>query len=147
MLESPFAGLKQGVVPGLVKRGRKAQMVSVDDVGAAARMAFEDPARWAGRRFELAGDELTCEELCAVIARVRGEQGRWRVLTPPDLLLRLLMPRAVASLRTFLDERGTHVDLAEVRRELPGVMDVEAWLRFKGLDQRVLPSGSWCVIA
>ena len=39
--------------------------------------AFERPADFIGRRIELAGEERSAEELCEVIARVRGEVARW----------------------------------------------------------------------
>jgi hypothetical protein len=59
------------------------------------------------------------------------------------------VPTAVASLRKFLEERGCHVDIASLRREHPGLLTFEEWLRRRGLDKRVLPPAGWaaCTIA
>jgi len=70
-------------VPSLLSRGRRVQLVSVEDVAWFACAAFERPADFVGRRIELAGDERSAEELCEAIARVRGEAGRWHVVSAP----------------------------------------------------------------
>ena len=55
----PAAGIKQGVVPGLLKQGVKSQMISTDDIGAFVLIAWENAdGSWLGRRFEVAGDKL-----------------------------------------------------------------------------------------
>lgn len=65
----------------MLSRGRRVQLVSVEDVAWFACAAFERPADFIGRRIELAGEERSAEELCEVIARVRGEVGRWHVVS------------------------------------------------------------------
>ncbi len=65
----------------MLSRGRRVQLVSVEDVAWFACAAFERPADFVGRRIELAGEERSAEELCEVIARVRGEVGRWHVVS------------------------------------------------------------------
>ncbi len=145
--ESNFAGLRQGVVPSLLSRGRKVQLVSVEDVAWFACAAFERPADFVGRRVELAGDELSAEEVCACIARVRGEPGRWHVVSPPEILLRLVVPTAVASLRRFLEERGCHVDIEALRREHPDLLRFEDWLLRHGYNTKVLPPAGWAACA
>ena len=48
------------------------QMVSVDDVGHAAAVAFENPQAFVGESIDLAGDEKTLEETAAVLSAVTG---------------------------------------------------------------------------
>ena len=50
------------------------QQVSVDDVGAFAAMAFEDPEGWLGREVDLAGDESTMVEIAETFGRVIGRK-------------------------------------------------------------------------
>jgi uncharacterized protein YbjT (DUF2867 family) len=50
------------------------QQVSVEDVGAFAAMAFEDPEGWLGREVDLAGDESTMVELAETFGRVIGRK-------------------------------------------------------------------------
>ncbi len=147
--EGVYTGLRQGIVPNMLSAGRKVQLVSVEDVGWFAARAFERPADFVGRRLELAGDELSAEEVCACIARVRGEEGQWQVVTPPELLLRLVVPSAIASLRAWLEKVGAHVDVAALRREHPELLSFEGWFRARGYATRALPPAGWasCVVA
>jgi uncharacterized protein YbjT (DUF2867 family) len=48
------------------------QMVSNDDVGHAAAVAFENPDEFVGEAIDLAGDERTLEETAAVLSEVTG---------------------------------------------------------------------------
>jgi len=146
-LENAHAGLRQGVVPSLLKPDRRLQLVSVEDVGAVAvRALAEGPSEWGGRRVELAGDTLSAADMAATLARVRGGGEVWRVAPLPEWVL-VFVPKALARLRQFLDERGTAVDVGAVRALHPGVMDFEAWLRFRRLDKRVLAKPNSCVVA
>lgn len=143
----PYSALRQGVVPSLLSAGRRVQLVSAEDLGAFACMAFEQPARWVGRRFELAGDERSAEEICEAIAAARGEAGQWRVVSPPDLLVRMFEPAALARFRGWLEEVGAHVDIEAVRSELPGLMTIEEYLRRRGFDNKELPPAGWMMCA
>ena len=50
------------------------QQASVDDIGAFAAMAFEDPEGWLGREVDLAGDESTMVELAETFGQVMGQK-------------------------------------------------------------------------
>ncbi len=50
------------------------QQVSVDDVGAFAAMAFEDPEGWLGCEVDLAGDESTMLEIAETFGQVWSEK-------------------------------------------------------------------------
>jgi uncharacterized protein YbjT (DUF2867 family) len=52
--------------------GRKLQQVAVDDVARFVALAFERPTEFLGRRFPVAGDELTGLEMAATFARLLG---------------------------------------------------------------------------
>ena len=146
-LLSPFAGMKQGSLPGLVRAGKKAQMVACRDIGVFAGRCFEDPDAHIGKRIELAGDELTMQEMEETIAEVRGEQGQWKVNVPPAWVFALFIPKAIAKLKVFLDEKGSHVDIASLRKVHPALQSFRDWLLSEGLDKKVLPSPGWCVVA
>ena len=73
---------------------------------------------------------------------MRGEEGQWQVVTPPELLLRLVVPSAIASLRSWLERAGAHVDVAALRREHPALLDFELWFRAQGYETRALPPAS-----
>lgn len=145
-LESPFAGIKQGVVPGLLKQGVKSQMISVQDIGRFAVIAFEDPDKWLGRRFEIAGDKLDAGDMAATMARIRGGGEQWRVQVPPEFVFKLFIPKAVGKLREFLRDKGTHVDIEACRAVHPGLMTWEQWAVKEGYAKKQLAQPSMCSV-
>jgi uncharacterized protein YbjT (DUF2867 family) len=140
-MQSPFAGLKQGSVPALLKPSRLVQMISVEDVGWFAARAFEEPQAFMGKRIEIAGETLSADDMATTLARVRGD-GPWTVAPMPDWVT-VFIPKALAKLRTFLADKGTAVDVEAVRKLHPGLMNFEAWLRHQGLDKAKLPAPGW----
>jgi uncharacterized protein YbjT (DUF2867 family) len=145
-MRSPFAGIKQGVMPGLLKPGTRTQMISTIDIGIFAAIAFENPAEWIGKRLEIAGDTMTPEQQVATIARLRGEEGKWTISVPPGWVFKLFVPKAVGTLKEFLEKEGTKVDVDECRRLHPGLMTFEQWLKHEGLDKEVLDKPGMCAV-
>jgi len=106
------------------------QSVAVDDIGAAVAKAFATPAAWAGREFELGGDERTLAEYAAVIgrdigARVDYFQIPWEALKQQNEDLYLM--------NRFLEREGYQADIAALRAEYPGLRTFEQWLAEGGL--------------
>jgi uncharacterized protein YbjT (DUF2867 family) len=126
-MTSSFAGIKQGVVPGLLRQGINAQMISCVDIGIFARIILQDPQTWLGRRLEIAGDNTNAWAQCETLARIRGGKETWKVSIPPDFVFKLFIPKAVAKLRDFLAKKGTRVDVEACRKLHPQLMDFQAW--------------------
>jgi uncharacterized protein YbjT (DUF2867 family) len=76
-----WQGIRQriegGTLPLPLTPETRLQMVAVDDIGGLVAMAFERPAKWQDRAFELAGDELSMGELAKVFSRVTGHEVRY----------------------------------------------------------------------
>jgi len=145
-MQSPFAGIKQGSVPGLTREGVRLQMVCAADVGAiAAKAIAEGPATWAGVRMDLAGDDLTPEEMAATLSRLRGGE-RWRVTRPPGFVLLLFIPAAVSTLKKYLETKTARVDIAAVRAAYPELLSFEGWCRQQGFDKQVFASPNYCTV-
>jgi uncharacterized protein YbjT (DUF2867 family) len=62
--------LAKGIYAAPLPPTRRLAQVAVADIGTVAVRLLEDPARFAGKRFDLAGDELTGNDVIAVLARV-----------------------------------------------------------------------------
>jgi uncharacterized protein YbjT (DUF2867 family) len=88
-MESPFAGLKQGVVPGLLQ-DTMVQMISTVDIGVFAAIAFENRDAWLGRRLEIAGDTTSAAKQAATMSALRGGEP-WKVKVPPEWVFKLFI--------------------------------------------------------
>jgi len=120
--------LAKGVYASALPPTRKLAQVAVADIGAVAVRVLEDAERFAGRRFDLAGDELTGKEVVAVLSRVTG-----RPFSYSQIPLDVLRQRSedYAKMTEWFDRVGYTVDRAALRREFPDVAfhDFESWRR------------------
>jgi hypothetical protein len=89
-------------------------MVAVDDIGAFGAAALLDPARFAGRAVELAGDEVSMAEAARLLADAAGFPIRFRRMGA-DEAERAMCPNWRAMFRWF-DAGGYTVDI-------PGLTD------------------------
>lgn len=98
--------------------GTPLQMVAVDDIGAVAAAALLDPARVPGGAVEIAGDELTGEQMAEVFGG-RYEPLPVDVLDDPDL----------AAMFTWLGQArpAYRADFDLTRALEPQVMDLRAF--------------------
>lgn len=108
-----------GIAPG-----RKLQIVAVDDIGAFAAIAFERPDEFIGRAIELAGDDLTEDEVAAVFSRVTGrtvtvDRSQPEGAPEPDAEM-------VAMIKWF-NEHGYQADIDALRKIHPGLKNLETW--------------------
>src|SRR5467141_1068163 len=103
--------------------------VAVADIGAVAVRLLEDPGRFVGKRFDLAGDELTGNDIVAILSRVTGRQ--FTYLQVPLDLIRQRMGEDAVKMYEWFDGVGYTVDRAALRREFSDVAfhDFEAWAK------------------
>jgi uncharacterized protein YbjT (DUF2867 family) len=121
--------LAQGVYATPLPPTRALAQVAVADIGAVAARLLEDPERYAGKRFDLAGDELTGNEVTAVLARLTGRPFAY-FQVPLDVIRQRMGDDAVKMYEWF-DRVGYTFDRAELRREFPDVAfhDFESWAK------------------
>ncbi|MEV6367114.1 NmrA/HSCARG family protein [Micromonospora musae] len=102
------------------------QLIALDDIGAFATLAFGDPGHFLGEAIELAGDELTVDQMLDAITRATG-----RAL--PE---RLVPPRhAPAPDEDPVPFGGWQADVAALRALHPGLMDFDTWLARAGASR------------
>jgi uncharacterized protein YbjT (DUF2867 family) len=103
--------------------------VAVADIGAVAVRVLEDAGRFTGKRFDLAGDELTGNDATAILSRVTGRPfGYYQV--PLDVI-RQRMGEDAVKMYGWFDRVGFTVDRPALHREFPDVAfhDFESWAR------------------
>lgn len=101
------------------------QMVAVDDIGAAAAAALLDPTGVPGGALEIAGDELTGEQVAAAFGDRAGLPARFEPL-PLDVLSD--DPDQLAMFTWFTTPPAYRADIAATRRLVPDLTDFRAWL-------------------
>jgi len=77
--------LAKGIYASPLPPTRLLAQVTVADIGAVAVRLLEDPGRFAGRRFDLGGDELTGNDVIAILSRVTGRPFTY-VQVPLDVI-------------------------------------------------------------
>ena len=119
---------------------RRLAQVAVADIGAVAVRLLEDPGRFAGKRFDLAGDELTSNDVLAILTRVTGRP--FSYFQVPLDVIRQRMGEDGAKMYEWFDRVGFIFDRAALRREFPDVAfhDFESWA--KAQDWNTLLQGA-----
>jgi uncharacterized protein YbjT (DUF2867 family) len=119
--------LAKGVYATPLPPTRQLAQVAVADIGAVTVRLLEDPGRFAGRRFDLGGDELTGKDVTAILSRVTGR--RFTYFQVPLDVIRQRMGEDGAKMYEWFDRVGFTVDRAALRREFPDVAfhDFETW--------------------
>jgi uncharacterized protein YbjT (DUF2867 family) len=99
------------------------QMIAVDDIGAFAALAFEDPQTYMGQGLEIAGDELTESQVVEIMGKVIGRP------------IRLVPPAGpppnedMAEMIRWFNEKGYEADIPALRTIHQELMTLETWLR------------------
>jgi uncharacterized protein YbjT (DUF2867 family) len=127
------AGIGLSMMAATLDTDRTLQMIAVADIGVFARLAFEQPERFAGQAIEIAGDELTVPQIAQTL-RASGRHIRYARL--PSVFVRLMGPES--KMLFWFGESGYAADIAAVRELHPGLRTLRQWLagRTRTADRR-----------
>jgi uncharacterized protein YbjT (DUF2867 family) len=115
------------------------QQVAVEDVGAFAAIAFENPDLWIGREVDLAGDEQTMPEIADAFGRVIGREVSYYQV-PWDQFEEQMGEEVTVQYRWFNDV-GYEANIAALRQEYPELTTFERYLRSHGWEGVEVPAG------
>jgi uncharacterized protein YbjT (DUF2867 family) len=121
--------LAQGIYATSLPPTRPLAQVAIADIGAVAVRLLEDPGRFAGKRFDLASDDLTGNDVVAILARVTSRPFTYFQVSLN--VIRQRMGEDAAKMYEWFDRVGFTVDRAALRREFPDVtfQDFESWAK------------------
>ena len=121
--------LAKGIYATPLSPTRGLAQVAVADIGAVAVRLLEDPGRFAGKRFDLGGDELTGNDVVAILSRITGR--RFAYFQVPMDLIRQRMGEDAVKMYEWFDRVGYTVDRAALRREFSDVAfhDFKSWAK------------------
>jgi uncharacterized protein YbjT (DUF2867 family) len=112
---------------------KKHQIIAVEDIAVFAALAFANPQEYLGRTLELAGDELTENELAGTFSNVIGRpvnlvapSGGWGNASEDEMK---------AAFNFFNGEAYT-ADITALRKLHPGLLRFEQYLRQNGWENQ-----------
>ncbi len=117
-------GLRQGKLAVALPAGRSLQQIGVADIGAFVAAVIERGNTVFGRRYDIAGDELTGDQAAAVLSKVTGRAIHYEGF-PADALR--AQGEDMARMFKWFDTTGYAADIKGVRSEFPEV----AWQTFE----------------
>ena len=126
--------LAKGIYGGTLPPTRTLAQVAVADIGAVAVRVLEEPGRFTGKRFDLASDELTGNDVVAILSRVTGRP--FTYFQVPLEAIRQRMGEDGVRMAEWLERVGYTVDRPALRREFPDVAfhDFESWVKTQDLN-------------
>lgn len=124
----PGQSATDGELVSAVRADVSQPLIALEDIGAFAALAFENPDEYVGRAVEIAGDSLTPPEIAAALSRATG-----RELRHVELPLEPLREQNPVLYRAYsaINDLDLVVDIPALRRAHPGLMTFETWLAKK----------------
>lgn len=116
--------LSQGKMSIAMPAERSLQQVAVSDIGAFAAALIERRESVFGKRYDIAGDELTGMQAAALASKASGRDIRFEGF-PPDAMRK--DSEDMALMFEWFDRVGYSVDIAALHRDFPEV----PWLSFE----------------
>ena len=112
-----------GTLPLPLNPQTNLQQISVDDIGAFALLAFQNPSRWNGRTIELAGEELTMSRVAELLSHATGRTVKY--VQVPWEQFRQSAGEEMTKMYRWFNDVGYHVDIAALRKEYPNLTKLE----------------------
>ena len=102
------------------------QMVAVDDIGAFVAMAFERPGHWENRVMELAGDELSMQEIAEALSRISRVNVKYSQIGWDEFEQQA--GTEITAMFRWFERVGYHVNISGVRQERAQLQAFDRWL-------------------
>ncbi len=136
----PGVKISEYSFPGLVNAESPWQTIAVDDIGLWAMAAFQNPTKFLGISLNIAGEELTGNQMAETLNRLKGkEKDRVKYIKVPRTLIRIIEDD-LALMGEWIERTGYGADLGKLK-VLANEMDIkltslESWLEKKEIKKR-----------
>jgi uncharacterized protein YbjT (DUF2867 family) len=114
-----FKGILGGKLFDPIRAGMKHQMIAVDDIGAYAADAFMNSGQYLGKTVEIAGDELTNEQVAIAMSQSLGMNVKFKKL--PLIIARLFMDKEMYWMFKWFNEKGFNAPMELTKLNFPAV--------------------------
>jgi uncharacterized protein YbjT (DUF2867 family) len=129
-----LSSLRQGKLAMALPASRTLQQITVADIGAFVAAVIERRDTVFGRRFDIAGDELTGNEAAAILSKTTGWEVHYEGF-PPEVLR--AQSEDMALMFEWFESTGYAADIKSLRRDFPEVKwhTFEQWTRQQDWSQ------------
>jgi uncharacterized protein YbjT (DUF2867 family) len=110
--------LQQGRLSLALPAGRAVQQISLGNIADVASTVIEGGSAFHGRRIDIAGDEVSGEQMIEIISRLSGRKLEY-VQVPLEALRE--MNEDWAKMFEWFDKVGYDADIPSLRQEFPGI--------------------------
>ncbi len=125
-----WLGMRENIENGTIglplSPATRLQMIAVDDIGEIVTLAFEHSGKWRDRIFEMAGDELSMEEVAQTFTRILGREVQYRQVPWEEFEKKA--GKEITSMYRWFEEKGYRVDISSVRQEHGGLKSFGQWI-------------------
>ncbi|MFJ8888499.1 NmrA/HSCARG family protein [Streptomyces sp. NPDC102402] len=114
-----------------LKPDTRVQYIAVEDIGWFAAEAFDKPGEYLGRKLEIAGDELTADEVAEAFATRTGTPARFHELHLDTVASNPYIPNApeIALMFEWFQDHGYQADISALRTVHTGLKSFETFLK------------------
>jgi len=114
-----------GLLKLYISESKKFQLIAIENIGAFTSIVLDSPGKYIGEEIEIAGDELTLDELFEKIKKVKNIQ-----LSPKRFpnFIKFFIPKSLKQMLVFYAEDGWQADLEGLRGQHKGLISFEDWL-------------------
>jgi len=108
------------------------QLISVEDVGALVSLAFDNPDLYVGKALEIAGDEITGNQIADIFSKVTGKAVSFEQIEVDDVRAK---GADFAMFFDWLNRKGFSVDIGAVKKLYPEISSFKTWAQKIGWPQ------------
>jgi uncharacterized protein YbjT (DUF2867 family) len=125
-----YAPLTKGSIKVMMDIKCKVKMVSVVDIGKAAKVFFENPEKYNGVTLDCASCEYSGVELAQILSEVSGVPCQAGPMMPKCVMACIL--KDLNAMCNYFEDEGYQSDIAKFKEIVPDTMDWRAFLMKKG---------------
>jgi uncharacterized protein YbjT (DUF2867 family) len=128
----PLTGRQDFTFATAIQPSKELQLIAVDDIGAFATKAFENPDRYLGVTIEIAGDSLTPTQITTSISQATGREIFYAHI--PIEMIRQKSETA-AKVFDFINNKGYKADIPVLREMHLDLMNFDQWMDKVGKEK------------
>ncbi len=134
----PGVKISEKIFPGVVNKNKAWQIIAVDDIGLWTRAIFQTPEKFLGEAINIAGDELTGNEMAALWQELQGTSSVRYSMVPRKLIN--FIEHDIGIMADWIERAAYGADLKKLKT-LASELDItmttfSKWLKEKNLRSR-----------